>query len=149
MAGTDRLTRSDGKSGSSTDSSQWEPRALAKRGGLVHCVSDGEADLAAAQGVVPADRLRVVPNAVPAPPPADPERLAILRRELGIAPEEPVALMAARLAPPIDRSVLGEHLAQLGLLLVGEVGLDQFRMMSGEGVTNLVLHGIARHQEQR
>jgi glycosyltransferase involved in cell wall biosynthesis len=77
-------------------------RALAKRGGLVHCVSEAEADLAAAQGVVPAERLRVVPNAVPAPKAADPERLSILRRELGIAPEEPVALMAARLAPPKD-----------------------------------------------
>ena len=77
-------------------------RALGRRGGLVHCVSEAEADLAAGEGIVPADRLRVVPNAVPAPPPPDPAALEALRRRLGVPPWEPVVLMAARLAPPKD-----------------------------------------------
>jgi glycosyltransferase involved in cell wall biosynthesis len=75
-------------------------RRLGARGGLLHCVSEAEAEAAVREGIAPRERIRVVPNAVAAPPPADPVRLEALRRELGLLPGETVALMAARLAPP-------------------------------------------------
>jgi glycosyltransferase involved in cell wall biosynthesis len=77
-------------------------RRLAARGGLIHCVSEGEAELAVREGIAPRERLRVVPNGVPAAAAVAPERVAALRTSLGILPGERVALMAARLAPPKD-----------------------------------------------
>jgi glycosyltransferase involved in cell wall biosynthesis len=77
-------------------------RRLAARGGIVHCVSEAEAEATLREGIAPAGRIRTIPNAVPAPPPPDPARLEALRRETGVAPGETVFLMAARLAPPKD-----------------------------------------------
>jgi len=77
-------------------------RRLGAMGGILHCVSEGEAEAAVREGIAPEDRIRVVPNAVPAPPPADPARIDALRREFGVSPGDTVALMAARLAAPKD-----------------------------------------------
>jgi glycosyltransferase involved in cell wall biosynthesis len=77
-------------------------RTLGARGGLVHCVSDAEGDAAVREGVAPRERIRVVPNGVPAAPTPNLPRLEALRHEFGLAPDEQVALMAARLAEPKD-----------------------------------------------
>ncbi|HEU4396026.1 MAG TPA: glycosyltransferase [Planctomycetota bacterium] len=110
-------------------------RALGRRGGLVHCVSEAEADLAAGEGIVPADRLRVVPNSVPAPPPPDPAALEALRRRLGVPPWEPVVLMAARLAPPKDplAFLAAASAAPSGMFLLAGDGplLDDCRAAAG------------------
>ncbi len=77
-------------------------RRFGPRTAILHCVCEGEAEAAAREGLVPPDRIRVVPNAVPPSPAPDPDRTSALRAELGITPGETVVLMAARLAPPKD-----------------------------------------------
>ncbi len=69
---------------------------------LLHCVGEGERGDALEEGILPAERIRVIPNAVPPAPPPDPARVDALRASLGLAPGERTALMAARLAEPKD-----------------------------------------------
>jgi len=71
---------------------------------LVVAVSDDVRDRLLAAGL-PAHRLRVIENAVPAPPPAREERLDV-RQELEIPDDRPLVLCAARLAPPKRHDLL-------------------------------------------
>lgn len=115
-------------------------RRLAARGGLIHCVSEEEGEAAVREGIAPADRVRVIPNAVPAPPPVPPERIESLRRDLGLASGETVVLMAARLAPPKDPlaflaaadRVAGEAGARFLLAGSGPL-LEECRAAAGQG----------------
>jgi glycosyltransferase involved in cell wall biosynthesis len=78
-------------------------RLLARRTKRFVAVSASEGDLAVRLGIVPADRLAIIPNGIDptAPPPAAPD----LRSRLGLAPGEPLIGSVARLVPqkaPLD-----------------------------------------------
>ncbi len=101
-------------------------RRLATRAARIHCVGEAEAATALRERICDGDLLRVIPNAVPAPPPAAPGRIAGLRAGLRIPEGAPVVLMAARLAEPkrpADFLALAERLgAETGavFLLAGD-----------------------------
>jgi glycosyltransferase involved in cell wall biosynthesis len=78
-------------------------RLLARRTKRFVAVSASEGDLAVRLGIVPADRLAIIPNGIDptAPPPAAPD----LRRRLALAPDVPLIGSVARLVPqkaPLD-----------------------------------------------
>ena len=88
-------------------------RRLGPMTALLHCVCEGERGDALREGLVPAERIRVIPNAVAASPAPDPARVAALRASLGLAPGDRTALMAARLAAPKDPLALVRAAASL------------------------------------
>lgn len=86
-------------------SAQWNryravERRLASRTSLLHCVSASELRLALAHGLATEGNALLLPNPVP-PRRAGPDPEETLRRE-GVADDERVVLMVARLAPPKD-----------------------------------------------
>ena len=113
-------------------------RRLAPRAALIHCVGEEEAATAVREGVCDPGRLRVIPNAVPAPPPDVAGRGAAVRAALGIAPGRAVALMAARLAEPKDplrflaaAARVGPRTGALFVLAGGGPLLDACRAAAG------------------
>src|SRR5437763_1084188 len=72
-------------------------RLLARRTKRFVAVSASEGDLAVRLGIVPADRLAIIPNGIDpsAPPPAAPD----LRSRLGLEPAVPLIGSVARLVP--------------------------------------------------
>src|SRR6478752_7311947 len=79
-------------------------------------------------------------------PGARPDR----RRRAPLAAEPAELTGSSRRRPGPGGSVLlGEGLAQLGLLLVRQVGVDQLGVDARERRSHLVHHSIARQQEQR
>src|SRR5215207_8653772 len=68
------------------------------------------------------------------------------------AAKRPQRNASSSLGPPGParaRSVLlGERLAELGLVLGGEVGVDQLGVGAGEGLAHAVQHGVGGHDEK-
>ncbi len=102
-------------------------RAMGGATDLLVACSDVEGELAVGEGVVPRERLLVVPNGVDLEACRSTEDVAETRRRFGFAEDDVVVSMAARMAPPKDPSCvvraaarLAERHPRLRVLLVGD-----------------------------
>jgi glycosyltransferase involved in cell wall biosynthesis len=141
--GLHRLRRSEGAAG-------WlvrrRVRAAVKASARTICIAaDERDDLAAVLPPGLRERLVVVPNGVPLPPPADPERRAQVRRSLDLEEGEVAVLFAGQLEERKDPlgAVSAVEAARAGgtaivLLVAGEGPLEgEVRTRAGEAVRAL------------
>lgn len=118
-------------------------RAVIAAAGATICTTEAERrELLDLADPADGERLVVVPNGLPLPAPADPERRARLRASLDLAPEHLVALFAGRLDEPKGArdAVAAAALARregapLTLLVAGDGPLaGELSAQAGEGV---------------
>lgn len=138
--GLHRLRRSGGLAGRLV---RWRLRTAVADAERVILNSTAEReDLLAALPIALHDRLVVVPNGVPLPPPAEPARRAEVRRGLDLAADEVAVLFAAQLEArkdPLGAIAASEAAraegANLVLLIAGEGPLeDEVKARAGAGV---------------
>ena len=72
-------------------------RAAARFGGTIVAVSESEKELAVRHGIAPADRIRVIRNAIPPPPEPTPDERAAARAALGLPSDALVVGTVGRL----------------------------------------------------